>query len=167
MQQKAKTYRVHPISTQSAGKLSKAYKRHGVDVYMPSYEERCVWRSKVVERRRFVAPGYAMIETGTHVDPSTINEQEGKTIIRPSIGAMSESDLVSMHNKPAVDLVPSKKKFKPGDHIMIKGVELTGRVKHLTGTEAVVVLDQTFLGAQRVCKVAFDNLEYYQSKPGS
>ena len=162
-----KTYRVHPISTQSAGRLSRAYQRHGVDVEIPTYVERRLLKGRIEMRHRFVAPGYAMIASDTYVDPNSINEQEGRTIIRPAIGAMSISDLLSMQRTPAVDLVPSKKKFKAGDHIMIKGVELTGRVKHLTGTEAVVVLDQTFLGAQRVCKVAFDNLEYYQQKPGS
>lgn len=162
-----KTYRVHPISTQSAAKLSRAYQRHGVEVEIPTYVERRIAKGLIKLRHRYVAPGYAMIATDTHVDPATINQQEGRTIIRSSIGTMSDRDLASMHDKPAVDLVPKKKKFKPGDSIMIKGVELTGRVTRLTGTEAVVVLDQTFLGSQRVCKVALENLEYHQYKPGS
>ncbi|MBX9659059.1 MAG: hypothetical protein K2X00_10865 [Nitrospiraceae bacterium] len=165
--QPQKKYAVHPISAQSANNLARAYRRHGVDIEIPTYVERRLKKGKLELRHKQVAPGYAMLPVECTVNPEAINQQEGRHIIRASIGTMTDRELSGMQQLPPVDLVPKQKKFKAGDHIMIKGVELTGRVKHLTGTEAVVVLDQTFLGSQRVCKVAFDNLEYYQHKPGS
>lgn len=158
--------RVHTIAPQSEGKLRRAYQRHGVQFELPTYDERIVRRGQIINRARAVAPGYVMLREDASYVHDRIAQEEGRTLVRQVIGTMSEHDLDRMKSVPSVDRVPKSYKPRIGDKVMVKTIGLAGKIKHLTGTCAIVVFDK-LMGEQRTATVAFSNLEYYQQKPGS
>lgn len=150
-------YRVHQAATISVETARRIYKRHCVEMEAPSYVERRLKAGNVVERLRLVAPGYVMVPDTATVTPSEINAAAGRPIVYRAIGTLDPEAIDRMKGTPTDDQVPTKLSIRKGSRVKIDTLGMTGRVVRMTGTKAIVRLDDKFSGGGAV-EVPFTRL---------